>query len=409
MKNSILWSKNFKLLMCASTLGAMGGIAGSYAMSFLVFDQTGSTLATGFLTAIQFLPHFLLPIFVAPWMDRFPRKPCLVFGDAFSGILFAIVGLYLRHFSFSYWVYLAFSLLINSINAFDALAFNCIFPKVIPQGCEEQGYAVCGMLYPVLNVLIMPVAAFLMEEVGIPNILLIQSGLSFLAAITENEIVLQETVRFDGEKSGFSLWYQDLQEGFSYLRGEKGLLKIYAYDAVANGSGTAFGPILVAFFRTAPGLSAQLYAFFSAAEFIGRSFGGFVRYKQGINPKNRRKFVYNVQQFYNLMDAILLWLPYPWMLLNRGICGFLGINSATVRMSAIARYLPEEYRARVNAFSSTIVCVFGSISAIVLGTIGEVMDYRMALTLASGVCMVLCWLTVGRNKEQLDPIYLYES
>lgn len=409
MKKTVLWSRNFRLLMCSSSMGAIGGIAGSYAMSFLVFDQTGSTLATGFLTAIQILPHFLLPIVVAPWMDRFPRKPCLVWGDVISGVLFAIIGIYLRYFSFSYTLYLGFSLLINTINAFDSLAFNCIFPKTIPEGCEDRGYAVSGMLYPILNILIMPVAAFLMDKIGIPQILLVQSALSFLAAITENRIILDESVRLDSKKSGFSLWLQDLRDGFMYLKGEKGLLNIYAYDAVANGSGTAFGPILVAFFRTAPGFSAQLYAFFSAAEFAGRTIGGLIRYKQVLSPKNRRKFVYHVQQFYNLMDGLLLWLPYPCMLVNRTICGFLGINSATVRMSAIARYIPEEYRARVNAFSSTIICVFGSVASIVLGAIGEIMDYRVAMTLASGLCVLLCWLTVGRNKKHLDQIYIHTS
>jgi MFS family permease len=265
------------------------------------------------------------------------------------------------------------------------------------------------MLYPMLNVLIMPVAAFCMDRIGISNILLIQSILSFLAAITENRIILEESIHFDSQKSGFCLWLQDLKDGFSYLKGEKGLLNIYAYDAVANGSGSAMGPILGAFFRTAPGFSAQLYGFFSAAEFIGRTIGGFVCYHREMDPKNRRKFVYFVQQLYNVMDALLLWIPYPWMLVNRAVCGFLGINSATVRMSSIHQYLPETYRARVNAFSGTIVYIFGSVAAILLGAIGEIMDYRMAISLTSGICMVLCALTVGRNKKHLDQIYLYQS
>ena len=40
-----LWNRNFTLLMAATLMGAMGGIAGGFALSFLVFDETGSTLA----------------------------------------------------------------------------------------------------------------------------------------------------------------------------------------------------------------------------------------------------------------------------------------------------------------------------------------------------------------------------
>ena len=101
MKQQTLWCKNYSLLMLATTMGAIGGIAGSYAMSFLVFDETGSTLAAGFLVAIQILPHFLLPIIVAPWMDRMPRKPFLVGGDLIGGLLYGLAGLYLNRFEFS--------------------------------------------------------------------------------------------------------------------------------------------------------------------------------------------------------------------------------------------------------------------------------------------------------------------
>ena len=408
MKKKTLWSRNYTLLMAATTVGSIGGIAGSYAMSFLVFDETGSTLATGFLTALQIVPHFLIPILIAPLMDRLPRKPFLVGGDFLGGILYGLAAVYLHNYEFTYLGYLAFSLVINCVNAFDSLAYNCIFPKVIPSGFEDRGYTVSAMLYPVLNVLMMPIAALLMKTVGVANILFLQSGMSILAAITENRITIEETPNFSTEKSGFFLWFQDFKDGIRYLRGERGLLNIYAYDAVANGASSGIGPIMVAFFSSAPGFSAQLYAFFSAAEFIGRSIGGAFRYKHTMKPESRRRFVYFVQQFYNAMDAVLLWLPYPAMLVNRSICGFLGINSATVRASSIHQYLPEEYRARVNAFSSASICVVGSATALLFGALGEVLDYRMTMTVIAGFSALCCWLTVGRNKEVLDKIYLYQ-
>ena len=409
MKKQTLWCRNYTLLMLASTLGSIGGIAGSYAMSFLVFDETGSTLATGFLSAIQVFPHFFLPILIAPLMDRMPRKPFLVGGDLIGGLLYGLAAIYLHNFEFSYPGYLAFSLVINCVNAFDSLAFHCIFPNVIPIGFEDKGYTVSAMLYPVLNVLMMPLAALLMDTIGVANILFLQSGMSILAAITENGIKIEEKLSFDRKKSGFHLWMQDFKDGIRYLKGERGLLNIYAYDAVANGASTGIGPILVAFFRSTPGFYAQMYAFFSAAEFIGRSLGGVFRYRNNMKPEKRRTFVYFVQQFYNVMDGILLWLPYPLMLVNRGICGFLGINSATVRASSIHRYLPEEYRARVNAFSSATICGAGSLASMLFGMLGEFFDYRLTLTIIAAFSMFACWLTVGRNKEDLQKIYLHEN
>ena len=42
-----LWTRSFTLVTIATALGAAGGIAGGFALSFLVFDETGSPLASG--------------------------------------------------------------------------------------------------------------------------------------------------------------------------------------------------------------------------------------------------------------------------------------------------------------------------------------------------------------------------
>lgn len=47
-----LWTKNFTLMTSATALGAIGGIVSSFALSFLVFDETGSTLAAALIVAM---------------------------------------------------------------------------------------------------------------------------------------------------------------------------------------------------------------------------------------------------------------------------------------------------------------------------------------------------------------------
>ena len=405
MKRKSLWSKNYSLLTLATVMGAAGGIAGNYALSFLVYDETGSTLAAGLLRAIRVIPQFFLPIIIAPLMDRLPRKPFLVGGDVIAGILYAFAGLYLINYSFSYVGYLLFSLILACIGSLDSLAYNSIFPKIIPEGFEEKGYSVSGMLYPIMNVLIMPVAAVLMDTIGTANILLMQSALSILAAIIESRIKIKETIRKSMEFTGISLWWNDFCDGFRFLKGEKGLLNIYTYMAVTNGAAMGYSPILVAFFRTAPGFSALMYSFFSVAEFAGRTLGGLFQYHVRIPDKKKFGFAFLVYQIYDIMDMILLWIPYPFMLINRGICGFLGINSATVRAAAVQKYLPEEYRARVNAVQEAAISAIGSILALVIGAAGEFLTHRSIISIFALLCVIVCWLTIWRGRNSVREIY----
>lgn len=405
MKEAKLWTRNFLLVILASAIGTVGAIAGGFALAFLVFDETGSTLASALIVAIQLLPHLLLPVLIAPFMDRLPRKSFLVAGDIANAVLLAGMGLWLLFFNFSYLGYLAVSLLLACIGAVDELAFTSIYPELIPEGAEQKGYAVSSMLYPVLKVIMTPLAAVLLDTLGVAWILIAQSGLSFAAAITESFIHLDETERQHRTPYSLQAWAGDIREAVQYLKEERGLRSVYEYMAVTNGVASGFSPILVAFFRTFPGFTAAMYSAFSVVEFAGRTIGSVLQYRIKIPDKKKYGLVLFVYQVYESMDMCLLWLPYPLMLVNRACAGFLGINSASMRQAAVQRYLPEHLRARVNAFESICIMAASSLFSVILGALGEVLDYRLCVTLAAGFTLAVCWLTIWRGRGDIRPIY----
>lgn len=400
-----LWTRNYTLLITATILGSAGGIAGNFALSFLVFDETGSTLASALILASSFIPGFLIPLVAAPWMDRLPRKPFLVFGDAVNGLLYALAGIYLMFCSFSYVGYLCFSLVLASLGCFDSMAYQSIYPKLIPAGLEQKGYTISATLYPVLRVIMMPVAAVLLEALGVAWILVFQGGLSMLAALIESKIQIQEENRMEGKHFSFYLWWSDIQEAAAYLKKERGIRSIFNYMAVTNGMAGGYGPLLVAFFRVTPGFTTAMYSLFSVAEFLGRSIGGVVHYNVRIPEKKRFGFAFLVYQIYETMDMCLLWLPYPLMLVNRAVCGFLGVNSATLRQAAVQKYIPDTLRARINAYEEVLILGASSLLTLVVGALGEVLEYKLCVTLCGALTMAACWATIWRNRPHVRKVY----
>ena len=409
MSENRLWTRNFRLVTLASAMGSAGAIAGGFALAFLVFDETGSTLASALVLAIQLLPQIFLPLLIAPVMDRLPRKAFLVAGDVCNGLIYGAMGLCLTRFGFSYAGYLAASALLACLGAVDQLAFTSIYPELIPEGAEQKGYAVASMLYPVLKVVMTPLAAVLLDALGVPLLLMAQGGLSLAAALTESFIRLDEAGHERSEAYALSAWAADVREGFEYLKRERGLRSLYEYMAVTNGVCQGYGPVLVAFFRTAPGFSAAMYAAFSVAEFAGRSLGSAVQYAVKIPKRRRFGVTFFVYQVYELMDMLLLWLPYPLMLVNRGLCGFLGSNSAILRSAAVQRYIPERLRARINAFNDALITAVGSALALAVGALGEVMDYRLCVTLCGLTAMIACWLLIGLRRGDVRRVYEAEG
>lgn len=405
MSTAKLWTRNFRLVILASAMGTLGSIAGGFALAFLVFDETGSTLASALIVAIQLIPNLLLPILIAPVMDRLPRKSFLVAGDAANAVLLAGMGIWLLLFDFSYVGYLAISLLLSCLGAIDELAFTSIYPELIPEGAEQKGYAVSSMLYPVLKVIMTPLAAVLLDTIGVAWILIAQSGLSLAAAVTESCIRLDETKRKQHTPYTPRAWIEDIREAVQYLKKERGLRSIYGYMAVTNGVSSGFSPILVAFFRTFPGFTAAMYSAFSVVEFAGRTIGSAMQYRIKIPAKKKYGFTFFVYQFYEAMDMCLLWLPYPLMLINRGICGFLGSNSAILRSAAVQRYIPEKLRSRVNAFIGVLLTVGSSIFSLLMGFLGEILDYRWCVTIGGTVALLACWLLIWRRRSDVKKVY----
>lgn len=405
MKEAKLWTRNFLLVILASAIGTVGAIAGGFALAFLVFDETGSTLASALIVAIQLLPHLLLPVLIAPFMDRLPRKSFLVAGDIANAVLLAGMGLWLLFFNFSYVGYLAVSLLLACIGAVDELAFTSIYPELIPEGAEQKGYAVSSMLYPVLKVIMTPLAAVLLDTLGVAWILIAQSGLSFAAAITESFIHLDETERQHRTPYSLQAWAGDIREAVQYLKEERGLRSVYEYMAVTNGVASGFSPILVAFFRTFPGFTAAMYSAFSVVEFAGRTIGSALQYRIKIPDKKKYGLVFFVYQVYESMDMCLLWLPYPLMLVNRGICGFLGSNSAILRSAAVQRYIPEKLRSRINAFDDVLITAGASVFSLMMGFLGEILDYRWCVTIGGAIAMLASWLLIWGRRKDVRRVY----
>ena len=118
------------------------------------------------------------------------------------------------------------------------------------------------------------------------------------------------------------------------------------------------------------------------------------------------KFVYTV---YDLLDAFLLFMPYPFMVVNRFVCGSLGVSSATIRQAAVQSYLPDGMRARVSAFFSVVTAMGGILFQLVAGVMGEVMPYRVAaliLGLLTFLSMIVFIVLPGKVNAS---VYNYEG
>lgn len=399
-----VWNRNFSWLMGATITGASGAIAASYGLSFLVFYETGSTLASALVLAVRVIPSFLLPLIAGPLLDRLPRKSVLVWGDFINGILYLIMGLWLMFQPFSYISYLLFSLIIACTSSVDELAFDSILPLTITKGCEQKSYAVTSMVYPLLNVVMMPAAALIMQFIGIPILLVLQGVLAVFASLMDSRIRIVQDLPSGSGKLDLKSWISDIREAAIYLRHQKGLLSFFLDSAITNGIASGCSPAMIKFFTITPGFTPLMYSAFSGAESLGRVLGGMGQYVKEMKNEVKYRFSVTVLVIYPLMDGILLFLSYPLMLVNRAVCGALGTTSYTLRTAAVQSYIPDSMRARINSFQNMLTYAFISLITLFFGALGDVMSVR-ALMVLGCVCelitLYLTWIVHSRQCRQV--------
>lgn len=384
-----LWTRNFTCITFATFLSIIGGEVMTLPLSLLVFENTQSTILSSIIFICGILPDVLFSVLIAPFIDKGNKKRWIIILDILMASIYLVMGFYVANHEFQYIVYVLLSLVVGTISVFYRLAYNAWYPSLIPTGLEQKGYAISGTIYPLITIVMSPIATFLYEKTSISNLFFLVSVISFLSVLVES-LIRENQVSKEAKSGGysFSQYKQDIKEGFSYLKNEKGIRNIYTYMAITGGVFEGNTIAIQAYYQTNPLLSVTMLGFLKSAEMIGRVLSGLLQYRITIPPKKRygiTKFVYTV---YETSDMILLFLPYPIMLVNRFICGGLGNASATIREAAVQSYLPDHIRARVNAIFSAAFSIFGIFFQLLGGALGEILPYRAVVVCLSSISLV---------------------
>ena len=157
--------KRFFLYYGSTILSAIGGEAMNLPISLLVFDETKSTLLASLIMVCGMLPDIIFPIWIAPFIDKGNKKKWIVGFDVFMVLLYSFMGIWTLKHTFSYSLYIVFVLIVAMDSIIYQLAYDAWYPDLIPEGLEQKGYAVSSTIYPVVIVLMAPVATFIYGRV----------------------------------------------------------------------------------------------------------------------------------------------------------------------------------------------------------------------------------------------------
>ncbi|MCD8385087.1 MAG: MFS transporter [Clostridiales bacterium] len=406
-----LWSRDFTIITLGSVVSMVGGTLSGFALSIMVLDYTGSTLLY-ILTNVGYqLPMLICPLIAGPYLDRMSRKKAIYRLDFLSAGIALVMFLLLRFGWYSYPVLLGYTVLSGAIESVYSVAYDSLYPNLIPEGHLSQGYSVSSLLWP-LAAMTSPIAAVIYTALGTVAPLFAFNAVCLLvAACFERTIGYQETRMAQtpqrAEGSPLSRFRREFRSGLDYLARERGLLVITVYFALSNFTGNAAEGLWLPFFRNNAGLfsawpvaAVTLYAIVSNFSVAGRFAGGLLHYR--LRLPARRKFAIALTVYFVIavLDGVTLFLPVPLMAAANFLYGALGVTSYNIRTAATQSYVPDTVRARFNSVFTMICSMGGILGSLAAGGLAELLPERTVVLIFGLVelAAVVCVMVPGRKE-----------
>lgn len=410
-----LWTRDFTIITLGSMVSLLGNAISGFSMSLLVLDYTQSAFLFAIYVAVFTLPQIIMPIFSGALLDRFSRKRMIYTLDYISAGLYALAAVVLGKGWFSFPLLAFYCFLIGSINSVYTVAYQSFYPLLISEGNYSKAYSISSVL-ETLTMLMVPVATFAYNRVGIAPLLGLNALLFGIAATVETRIRADEkyieTQRQALEASGSvqkHLLLRDIREGFIYLKNEPGLTAIVVYftfSALANGAANV---ITLPYFKGTFQNGEYIFMLVWGMALVGRAVGGAFHYRRKLPEKRKFAIALIVYVAIALLEGSYFYFSLPVMMFMMFLTGLMGVTSYTIRISATQSYVPDEKKGRFNGAFNTLSMIGMLIGQLFAGLLSLKLPLRLIFTVINLICLGAALYFIGGNRAEISKVYNTED
>jgi MFS family permease len=408
---AILRQRNFALLWCGGLISILGDWVLIVALPFYIYNQTGSTLATGVMLMAQTLPRILVGSVAGVFVDRWNRKRVMVCADLSRALLLLL--LLLVRDSSSLWLIYVVAAVQASIAQFFDPAKNALLPNLVGQEYLSTANSL-NILNNNLARLIGPViGGVLLGGYGLASVVLLDS-LSFLfsgvliSLIAQPTTIAQPLARSattDPRTAWMRLWH-DWLEGLRLVRRNPIVSSLFLVGSIASVAEGFFVVLFVAFVQKGLHGGALEFGWIMTSQAVGGvlSSAAIGRFGKTVMPSR----LIGMIALNGILLLILFNLPsLPLALVIFVAAGIVVVGYSTGLFLLLQKSVDDRYRGRIfGAFGTTsaLMLLLGQGLAGMLGdTIGVIpaINGKGILDILAGVVGLILLERASRRVHQV--------
>ena len=226
---NVFRNKNFTLVFLGALVSNVAALFYSFAVSFYILKITGnSALIQGLYLAVGGVTFCLVTLFGGVVADRFNKAKIMYICDYLKGgIIIGFTFLLMFVIKSTEWKVVALfivTVLLNAIAGLFSPASSALLPQIVEENQFQQAQSYFSILSSFQTIVGVVLAGVLYSLVPINVLFFIVGGCYILSAISEMFIKYTSEYEKRDEKLTLKAAFNDIGDGFSYLKSIKALL-----------------------------------------------------------------------------------------------------------------------------------------------------------------------------------------
>lgn len=381
---SSLRHRNFRLFFTGQTVSLIGTWVHQTAMSWLIYDVTGSKFMLGLISALSALPMFFVSIFGGVIADRFNKRKVIIATQSISMVLVAVLAVLVLLNVYKIWHIVVIAVLLGTNFAVDMPVRQAFLIDITGKDDLMNGIALNSSIVNLARVVGPAIAGIIMVNYGISWCFVLNS-LSFLAVIIALCYLYIPDIKI---KERTETIVQYTLSGFRYVKQNKTILEAMLIMALMGIFGWSYALLIPALAKDVFMKGEQGYAMLVSANGTGALIGALIVAYIGNSP-NKRKIMKLGIYFYSLMIFLLSFSKIYWISLlliaGAGMGLLIYFSSCT---TLIQSGVEDSVRGRVMGIWALVFGGMMPIGNLFAGVFAQHFGVPATLLLSSLICPI---------------------
>jgi len=394
---------NYRVYFFGQMVSNIGTWMQTTGQAWLVLRITGSPLALGTVTTLQFLPITILSLFGGVVADRFPKRKFLMFTQTTSMLQAAVLFVLVATDTVQLWHIYVLAVILGTTNSFDSPTRQSFPIELVGREHLANAVALNSTMFNTARILGPSIAGIVISTAGLPVTFLCNS-LSFLGALTALALMRPREMRALPPRRPGGNVFRQIGEGLSYAAHTPRVLYLFILLGFIGTFGYNFTVIipLVAEFvlNVGPSRFGLLTSFLGAGSLIAAmGLAGFGAGSPRVALLAALGFV--------ALFALLAASPWYWATAVLFLClGFAGLTFTKTISTNLQLTVPDELRGRIMSINFLLVAGSTPLGGYLTGLLSEAWGVPAALGAESALCglgvllAVAYWAAVGRRQPE---------